>query len=79
MDETMMVLEFTLITLIAVMNLTEMESMVREATNADPWGAPSKISTDSILRYAVTDRCKALLWLRLLRAHTTSQYITQDD
>lgn len=26
----------------AVMNLTEMESMVREATNADPWGAPSK-------------------------------------
>lgn len=25
----------------AVMNLTEMESMVREATNADPWGAPS--------------------------------------
>jgi len=27
---------------IAVMNLTEMESMVREATNADPWGAPSK-------------------------------------
>lgn len=27
--------------LVAVMNLTEMESMVREATNADPWGAPS--------------------------------------
>lgn len=27
----------------AVMNLTEMEAMVREATNADPWGAPSKI------------------------------------
>ncbi|KAK5945563.1 Epsin-3, clathrin recruitment and traffic between the Golgi and endosome [Knufia obscura] len=27
----------------AVMNLTEMESMVREATNADPWGAPSSL------------------------------------
>jgi len=32
----------TLICDAAVMNLTEMESMVREATNADPWGAPSK-------------------------------------
>lgn len=32
----------TLICEAAVMNLTEMESMVREATNADPWGAPSK-------------------------------------
>lgn len=25
------------------MNLTEMEAKVREATNADPWGAPSSL------------------------------------
>lgn len=41
-EEVWLFQEGILIFEIAVMNLTEMESMVREATNADPWGAPSK-------------------------------------
>lgn len=41
------------------MNLTEMESMVREATNADPWGAPSMLTEEDI-DDADTDATQAL-------------------
>lgn len=41
------------------MNLTEMESMVREATNADPWGAPSMLAEEDV-ENADTDGTQAL-------------------
>lgn len=43
----------------AVMNYTEMEAKVREATNNDPWGCPSTVSTSCPSEGSLTDNRKA--------------------
>lgn len=58
-----------------VMNYTEVESKVREATNDDPWGPSGQLMSE-ISRYILDKKPQILIFLFCLFSKCTLRYLS---